>query len=127
MKKTKKGPYGAVFSAKEKKAMELEIKNQLAAWDEKHANEFDAIILWRLHEKFGFGHKRLKEFYDGFDVDIFGLIDRYELDDSDMIWICTHKLKEYGVDLDAWRKERDNKRLVRQSEDQAVEGTEDIS
>ena len=25
------------------------------------------------------------------------LIDRYDMDDEDAIWLCTHKLKEYGL------------------------------
>lgn len=25
---------------------------------------------------------------------------------SDKIWICTYKLKEYGIDIEEWNKER---------------------
>lgn len=43
------------MSAAEKKAMDLEIQRQLAEYDQKHLVEIDAMILWVLHERFGFG------------------------------------------------------------------------
>lgn len=48
--------YGAVLTAAEKKAMDLEIQRELAEYDRKHIAEIDATILWVLHEQFGFGH-----------------------------------------------------------------------
>lgn len=33
------------------------------------------------------------------------LLKRYEMDDSDTVWLCTHKLKEYGLDIEQWNKE----------------------
>lgn len=83
--------YGAHLTAAEKKAMDIEIRRQLAEYDLKHANELDAMILWHLHEEFGFGPKRLKQFYDTF---------------SDMVWLCTYKLKQYGIDIEEWNKQR---------------------
>lgn len=47
--------YGAVLTAAEKKAMDLEIQRELAEYDRKHIAEIDATILWVLHEQFGFG------------------------------------------------------------------------
>lgn len=127
IKKTKKGPFGVTFTAAEQKAIDLEVKRQLKeqtkAWDEAHSREFDAMILWRLHEKFGFGPKRLKEFYDGFDADVCTMIDHYMLDATEMPWFYTYKLKEYGVDLDAWQKEIAEN--LHQREDQITQGVED--
>lgn len=96
--------YGAEFTAAEKKAMDIEIKRQMAEYDRKHANEIDALVLWILHSEFGFGLKRLKKFYDTFNPAIKDLIDRYELDDEDDVWICTRMLKEYGADIEEWNK-----------------------
>ena len=45
--------YGAVLTAAEKKAMDLEIQRELAEYDRKHIAEIDATILWVLHEQFG--------------------------------------------------------------------------
>ena len=98
--------YGAHLTAAEKKAMDIEIRRQLAEYDLKHANELDAMILWHLHEEFGFGPKRLKQFYDTFAVRLDELIKHYEMTDSDMVWLCTYKLKQYGIDIEEWNKQR---------------------
>lgn len=98
--------YGANFTAAERKAMDMEIKRQLAEYDAKHKLELQALILWQLHEQLGFGIKRLKQFYDGFDTAIDALIGRYELEDSDSAWLCTLKLKDIGADIEKWDKER---------------------
>lgn len=95
MKKAGGKVYGAHLTAAEKKAMDIEIRRQLAEYDLKHANELDAMILWHLHEEFGFGPKRLNE-----------LIKHYEMTDSDMVWLCTYKLKQYGIDIEEWNKQR---------------------
>ena len=96
--------YGANLTAAEKKAMDLEIQRQFAEYLSKSENEISAIILWELHEQFGFGPKRLKYFYIHFGKSVKELIARYELENSDDIWLCTRKLKEIGVDLDEWKK-----------------------
>ena len=98
------------ISEKEKKSIAEEIKRQLAEYDRKHAIEMDALILWILHTKFNFGPKRLREFYDSFANEIKELVDRYELEDSDDIWLCTFKLKDKGIDLEAWHRETEVKR-----------------
>lgn len=79
--------YGAHLTAAEKKAMDIEIRRQL-------------------HEEFGFGPKRLKQFYDTFAVRLNELIKHYEMTDSDIVWLCTYKLKQYGIDIEEWNKQR---------------------
>ena len=96
--------FGAHLTAAERKAMNLEIQRQLAEYDLKHELEIEALILWTLHDQFGFGPKRLKRFWDGFNSALKALVSRYELEDTDDIWLCTHKLKEIGVDLENWSK-----------------------
>ena len=105
IKKSKKNVYGAILSSAEKKAMEMEIRRELAEYDRRHTAEMDALILWVLHEKFGFGIQRLRRFYNCFTKEIENLLDRYELKDDDQVWLCTHKLKEYGIDLEKWHEE----------------------
>lgn len=83
VKKAGKRVFGAVMSAAEKKAMDMEIQRQL-----------------------GFGSKRLKKFYDNFSRGIEALIRRYEMEQGDDVWLCTYKLKEIGCDLEKWEKER---------------------
>lgn len=106
VKKASGKVYGADLTSAEKKAMDLEIQRQLAEYDAKHILEIDAIILWQLHKQLGFGLKRLKRFFDTFNPAIDALIKRYELEDGDQVWLCTHQLKEYGIDLEKWEREQ---------------------
>lgn len=97
--------YGAELTAAERKAMNMEIQRQLAEYTRAHELEIDALILWQLHEQLGFGPKRLKRFYDNFAPAIKDLINRYEMDDSDQVRLCTKKLKdELGLDLELMKK-----------------------
>lgn len=96
--------FGVQFSAKEQKAIDAEILRQCVEFDRKNANEIDAIILWLLHEKLGFGKKRLKAFYDCFSMETDALLNRYEMGDEDKAWLCTYKLKQYGIDISKWNE-----------------------
>ena len=96
---------GYKMSKAEKQAMDREIQRQIVEYDKKNAYELDSVILWLLHEEFGFGEKRLRRFFDRFGPALDELMKRYELDEEDKIWICTYKLKEYGIDISQWRKE----------------------
>lgn len=100
--------FGASLTSAEKKAMDMEIQRQLAEYDRKHVLEIDALILWVLHEQLGWGEKRLRRFYDHFADEIDALILRYQMDEDDKVWLCTHKLKEAGIDLEQWDRERNN-------------------
>ena len=99
--------YGATLTAAERKAMNIEIQKKLVEYTRKHELEIDSMFLWYLHEEFGFGPKRLKQVFTGFDPKIEEMCKRYEMtDEGDDIWLCTYKLKEIGVDLEEWFKER---------------------
>ena len=102
--------YGAKLSANERKALDIEIKKEsreiMAEITRKHEIEVDAIFLWWLHKKLGFGPKRLKEFYDDFAVAMEELAERYGMKEGEELWYCTHLLKEYGVDLEKWNEEK---------------------
>lgn len=107
VKRSGKMIFGAELTAAEKKAMEKEILRQLAEDNRKNVIEVDAMILWQLHEVFGFGPERLKKFFDAFVPGIEEVADNYEMQDTnDKIWLFTHKLKEYGIDLEQWHKEK---------------------
>lgn len=100
--------YGAKLTSDEKKAMQIEILKEIAELDRKNRNEIDAIFLWWLHEKLGFGYERLKQFYYEFNPAIEALCQRYEMTDTgDDVWLCTKKLKDYDerIDIAQWSKE----------------------
>ena len=104
---------GAHLSKNEKKALELETRKLLAEETRAHKREMAAMILWVLHEKRGHGKKRLREDFDSFDEAIDELIARYQLDDSDSAWLCTYKLKEYGIDINKWFEESEKGKEVK--------------
>jgi len=97
--------FGATFTAAETKAMNIEINRQILEADAKYSTDVDAMILWVLHSCFGFGKKRLRRFYDEFSAEHQRLRDYYEMQD-DGAWLCKHKLKDIGVDVDKWNNER---------------------
>lgn len=101
--------YGAELSAKEKKALTIEIQKELKEMTHKFETEVDAIFLWWLHTcpKTKFGHQRLKEFYQDFSGAMDELRERLGMKHGEEVWYCTHLLKEYGIDLEAWDKEVD--------------------
>ena len=108
VKKTGKKIYGAEFTAAEQRAFDLEAERQLAEWNNNNARELASMSLWILHEEFGFGPERLKKFFMAFSKDIDELVARYRDDDGQVLkdtFLCTLKLKEYGIDLDEWEKE----------------------
>lgn len=67
----------------------------------KVTRNVEAIILWQLHEQYGFGKKRLSQFLAETAPMINGMLDEYNWNaDEDAIWLCEHKLKtELGIDL----------------------------
>lgn len=52
--------YGAVFTAAEKKAMEMEINRQIIEADKRYTDDIDAMVLYTLAVHLGFGPKRLR-------------------------------------------------------------------
>lgn len=99
--------FGAVLTKTEQKAMEMEISRQVAEFDRQNMLAIDAVVLWELHEEFGFGVDRLRRFYQGFNRRFHELIDHYEMGSEDGPYICIEKLKDIGVDLEAWDKENE--------------------
>lgn len=100
--------YGADLTAKERKAMEIEIRRQLAEQAKKYENDFDACVLYQIHEQYGKGAKALRKFYEQWKIIHDGLIKHYELENSDAPWLFMTKLKDIGVDVAEWNKEADN-------------------
>ena len=99
---------GAELTPKEQQALEIEIRKAAAEMARKHADEVDAIMLWYLREKLGFGYERIKNFHRDFATEYFELCDRYEMEtEEDRIWLCSKKLIDYDprIDIHAWNKE----------------------
>lgn len=104
-KKNRGHIFAVKFSAREQKAIDAEILRQCAEFDRKNELEMDSVILWVLHERFGFGKKRLRRFFESYAAELDALEKRYEMGNEDMAWLCRHKLERYGIDIAEWNKE----------------------
>lgn len=96
--------FGAELTAAEKKAMDVEIRRELDEYNRQNINEIDAMILWHLHEEFGFGKKRLLRFYKTFSECIKELSERYLTEETRMPWMYQYRLKNYGIDIEELNK-----------------------
>jgi hypothetical protein len=110
--KSGKHIFGAKLTAAEKKALDMEARRSLAEYTRKHELEIEATVIWQikrvLEEELGeeVDVSLLKRLYEGLDVELNKLIDHYEMDDDDAQWLCTKKLKDEGIDIEAWRREK---------------------
>lgn len=78
-----------------------------AYWAEsalQHETDIDSAILWVVHLCYGSKKKKLREFYDLFRKVHKELAEWYEMP-HETPFICRMKLKEIGVDVEAWNKE----------------------
>ena len=105
VKKNKGRVFGASFTKDEQKAIDLEVRRELLEFHEKYLRELDAVILWVLHVKLGFGHERLKRFYTDFSKEIRSMSQFYDMEGEELTWVMTEKLKKYGIDLVEWENE----------------------
>ena len=101
--------YGATLTDAEKKAINMEIRRQLAEMVKNNMEEVDATVLYVLMTEFGFGKKRLRRFHDTFDEQITALVHRYQMSSDDDVWLCTEMLKRRGRDINQWNKELESK------------------
>ena len=106
--------YGATLTNAEKKAMNMEIRRQLAEMVKNNMEEVDATVLYVLMTEFGFGKKRLRRFHDTFDELITALVYRYQMSSDDDGWLCTERLKRRGIDINQWNKELESKNKEKQ-------------
>ena len=105
VKKSNGKIFGANLTAAEKKAMDIEIRRSIDDYNQQNMNEIDAMVLWHLHEEFGFGKKRLMRFYESFSKRLKELSEQYLTEETRMPWMYQYRLKNYGIDI----KELNNK------------------
>lgn len=104
VKKYKGKVYGAEFTADEQKAIDIEVNKQIVAVSDELVSNLDAMVLYTLMVTEGWKQKRLRKFWDAVREEYQKLITQYEAPDS-YVWLAKYKLKENGVDVDAWNAE----------------------
>lgn len=87
-----------------RKAMHKEINIQLVQAHDRFFQDETSVILYVLHKEFGWGAKRIKRFYDAYTPACDELRNHYQVSEDDMPWLTLTKLKEDGIDIDAWKK-----------------------
>lgn len=86
-----------------KQLVAQEARKQLILQEKQYAMDMDTAVLWVLHVKYGFGEKRLKQFYaDLFDEHL-RMRNFYDMDD---LYPERYKLKEIGVDIEQMYNEQ---------------------
>lgn len=86
----------------ERQKMEQEIYKQCLEADKRLTKDMDTVVLWTLHNVYGWGPKRLRDFYLAMLKEHLRMREFYELED---LYPERMKLREIGVDLDAWYDE----------------------
>lgn len=93
-----------------KKALRRAVNRQLAEFSTEYLIGVNAMVMWTLHETFGFGAKRLRRFWDGVTEVNRELNRRYRMNEAgDEEWLYVRKLRDIGVDIAAWRRENEER------------------
>lgn len=82
------------------------LRSEQGKLQQKIAENAIAVVLWTMHDRYGFGKKRLRRLYDDFMKEFFAMTDYYELGFENYKKLCTLKLRdETGIDIHEWEKE----------------------
>lgn len=96
--------FGVTLNKSEEKALQKEINRQILEQDKIHQDELDAMVLYTLHETFGFGKDRLRRFWEHMYQNYKEITAKYEMEDG-FPFLCQEALKEIGVDVHEWNEE----------------------
>ena len=97
---------GVKLTAAEQKALDMTTRRQLAEYTRKHELEIEATVIWQIRHLRDWDEGELKAFYQDFDIALTKLIEHYEMGSEDAQWLCTKKLKDEGIDIEAWHREK---------------------
>ena len=104
-KKFKGQIFDVELTAKEQKALDEKVNQQIIESHRQFTDDFDYLILWILHIYFGFGLKRLRKAYDLFMQTNEALIKHYESADAG-VFIARKEMNAIGCNVEQWNKER---------------------
>lgn len=97
--------FGAQFTKKEQQAIDMEVKKYVAEQNEIYNKNLDAVLLYTLRKEFGFGAKRLKQFYDSARNATRKFHEEYGSGGlEEFPNFCKRELLRIGVDLDKWEE-----------------------
>lgn len=101
------------FNAKDRKALHEEIRRQCIEQTAQYEAELDVVVLYALHNIFGFGKERLERFYREMFKLRNEMKERYGTSEDDTMgdFAMYIKLKEIGVDVQALYDEMNEKKF----------------
>lgn len=87
------------LNSKQQKILEQECIKEFDRLLEAYNKEVVLQVMYILRFEYGFGQKRLKEFFDKLALMQVKAINRYEVKNEEIPDICEIKLRESGIDL----------------------------
>lgn len=107
-KRSGKNIFGVDFNAREKKALDIEIRKVMADYLDKVEEKVEAQIIWQIMQSFPeMDISDLKAFYMTLGCAIADLINHYEMAENDGAWLADQMLKANGIDIHEWSVEKD--------------------
>ena len=97
--------YKVELTPKEQKALNQKVNEQIIATHQQFTDDFDYMILWILHDHFGFDLQQLREAYDLFTQGNDALVKHYEMPDAG-VYIARKKMNAIGCNIEQWNRER---------------------
>lgn len=93
------------LTKKEQAALDVEIDRQTIEHHREFTDDFDYMVLYILHNHFGFEPAELRRFHDAFIVDNEALIQHYEMPDAG-VYIARKEMDAIGCNVKQWNEER---------------------
>jgi hypothetical protein len=87
-------------NAKQKKVLKEECRKEFHKLLEHYNRQVALQVMNILHFDFGFGEKRLRQFFFELKEMQARYIERYEVEDDDVPDICEIQLREAGINID---------------------------
>lgn len=89
----------ALLDGPAKAIVKKELNQKILDLDKQFTLDIDTMVLWTLHSRYGWGKKRLKQFYMNMFEEHLAMRARYEVGE---MYPERQKLKEAGVDVETW-------------------------
>ena len=98
-------PYKVILNKAEERIMRDEINKSILHAMREAEKDGDATYLLILHDHYGFSVKKLKNIWKMLYTENKKYEKYYELEPGEGLWYARRRLKEVGIDLDAWYNE----------------------
>lgn len=88
------------LNAKERKAFHEMLSEEIRKASADHEKEEMAVVAWVLNRRLGWMENGITNFLKDYYPMLRELNTHYEVDATDVPWLCSEKLKENGIDFE---------------------------